>query len=136
MFDRDIETADLPFCREQGIGVLAHSPLAKGLLTNTYRPGHVFPAADERSDFPRFQGALFDRYIAVADQLAAIAADKGLSLVQMAIAWILRREEVSCVLVGAKNEAQLQEHLGAADVSWSAGELAAIDAMLRNAPAG
>ena len=136
MFDRDIETADLPFCREQGIGVLAHSPLAKGLLTNTYRPGHVFPATDERSDFPRFQGALFDRYIAVADQLAVIAADKGLSLVQMAIAWILRREEVSCVLVGAKNEAQLQEHLGAADVSWSAGELAAIDAMLRDAPAG
>ena len=86
MYDRDIEIADLSFCREQGIGVLAHSPLAKGLLTNIYRPGYIFPDADERSDFPRFQGALFNRYIAVADQLAAVATDKGLSLVQMAIA--------------------------------------------------
>ena len=54
MYDRDIEIADLSFCREQGIGILAHSPLAKGLLTNIYRPGYIFPDADERSGFPRF----------------------------------------------------------------------------------
>ena len=134
MFDRDIEATDLAFCRKHGIGVLVHSPLAKGLLTDTYRPGHLFPDADERSGFPRFQDALFARYISVADRLAAVASDKGLNLVQMAIAWILHREEVSCVLVGAKNQAQMQEHLGAAEVIWSAGEMAAINAILRDSP--
>jgi len=133
LFNRGIETADLPFCGQQGIGVLAHSPLAKGLLTGKYRPGHVFPDADERSGFPDFQGEVFNRHIATTDRLAAIAADKGLNLVQLAITWILRRAEVSCVLVGAKNKAQVQEHLGAAEAEFSAAELAQIDAILRDA---
>ena len=130
LFNREIETADLPFCGEHGIGILAHSPLAKGLLTGKYRPGHVFADADERSGFPAFQGEVFNRHIATADRLGALAADKGISLVQLAIAWILRCEEVSCVLVGAKNKAQVQEHLGAVGVEFSAGELAQIDEIL------
>jgi aryl-alcohol dehydrogenase-like predicted oxidoreductase len=129
-FQRQIETADIPFCERSGIGILAHSPLAKGLLTGTYAPGYVFPAADERANMPNFQGETFARYLARADQLKQIAAGKGLTLVQMAIAWLLRLPAVTCVLVGAKNPAQVQEHLGAVGVTFAEDELAQIEAIL------
>jgi len=134
LFDRQIEAEDIPFCRRQGIGILAHSPLGKGLLTGRYRPGHPFPPEDERSGFPRFQGETFARYVAVADRLKEVAADKGLSLVQLAIAWLLRLETVTCVLAGAKSPQQTEEHLGAVGVEFSAHELARIDEILQDAP--
>jgi aryl-alcohol dehydrogenase-like predicted oxidoreductase len=130
LFARDIEAQDLPFSGQNGIGILAHSPLAKGLLTDKYRPGHIFPDADERSGFPQFQGEIFNRHIAIANRLGVLAADKGLSLLQLAIAWILRREEVSCVLVGAKSETQVLQYLGAVGAEFSGGELAEIDKIL------
>ena len=134
MLDREIEAVDLPWCEANGVGNLAHSPLAKGLLTGRYAPGHVFPEDDERTRSPRFQGELFGRYCAVAGRLGEVAADKGLTLVQMAIAWCLRQPAVSCVLVGAKSPEQVREHLGAAEVSFDAGELARVEAILRDAP--
>ena len=134
MLDREIEAVDLPWCEANGVGNLAHSPLAKGLLTGRYAPGHVFPEDDERTRSPRFQGELFGRYCAVAGRLGEVAADKGLTLVQMAIAWCLRQPAVSCVLVGAKSPEQVREHLGAAEVSFDAGELDRIEATLRDAP--
>ena len=134
MLDREIEAADLPWCEANGVGNLAHSPLAKGLLTGRYAPGHVFPDDDERTRSPRFQGELFGRYCAVAGRLGEVAADKGLTLVQMAIAWCLRQPAVSCVLVGAKSPEQVREHLGAAEVSFDSGELDRIEAILRDSP--
>src|SRR5512133_320262 len=85
LFDREIEVEDIPFCASAGIGILVHSPLAKGLLTGKYRPGHQFSPDDERAHFPRFQGETFRRYLDVAGQLAAVARDKGLNLVQLAV---------------------------------------------------
>jgi aryl-alcohol dehydrogenase-like predicted oxidoreductase len=134
MFDRGIEAEDIPFCAQEGIGILAHSSLAKGLLTGKYAPGHVFPAGDERSRFPRFQGETFTRYLAVAERLESLARDKRLTLVQLAIAWVLRLPALTCALVGAKNPAQVEEHLGAMGVSLTGDELAAIDECLAGAP--
>jgi len=71
LLDRDVESSILPYCERQQIGVLAHSPLAKGLLTMRYRPGHVFPADDERSQMPRFQGDAFRRLTVQATALNA-----------------------------------------------------------------
>ena len=71
----------------------------------------------------------------VADQLKQIAADKGLSLIQMAVGWLLRLPSVSCVLVGAKHPDQVTEHLGAAGASFTADELNLIDTILENTPA-
>lgn len=136
MVDRNIESKDLPYCEQTGIGILAHSPLGKGLLTGKYAPGHTFPEDDERSHFPRFQGDLFARYIAITDQLKSIAADKNISLVQLAIAWILRRSEVTCVLVGAKNPDQAKEHIGAANIAFSDDELKRIETILQDTPKG
>ena len=136
MFDRNIEAEDLDFCRQTGIGILAHSPLGKGLLTGKYAPGHVFSEDDERANSSRFQGDLFARYLAVADQLKSVAADKNITMVQLAIAWLLRREEVTCVLVGAKNSDQVKEHVGAADVAFSDDELVRIEKILQDMPNG
>ena len=134
MFRRQIEAADIPYCEEHGIGILAHSPLGKGLLTGRYRPGHEFPEDDERK--ARFKGDKFAAQIAVADRLAEIAQDKDISIVQLAIAWILRLETVTCVLVGAKSTDQIRDHLGAVTVEFTREELARIDAILEDAPSG
>ncbi len=72
--------------------------------------------------------------MAVADRLSEIAADKGLSLVQLSIAWLLRLPAVTCVLVGAKSPEQVAGHLGAVGIDFSADELASIDAALAGAP--
>jgi aryl-alcohol dehydrogenase-like predicted oxidoreductase len=134
LYDRWIEARDLPWCAAHGVGNLAHSPLAKGLLTGRYRAGHVFPADDERAGFHRFQGELFARYCAATTRLAEVAADKGITMVQLAIAWCLRQPAVSCVLVGAKSEDQVREHTGAAQVTFDDDELRRIDAILQDAP--
>ena len=135
MLDRRVEPEVLPFCERNGIGVMAHSPLAKGLLTGRYRVGHVFPEDDERARLTRFRGEPFAHYVNVADQLKQIAADKGLSLIQMAVGWLLRLPSVSCVLVGAKHPDQVTEHLGAAGASFTTDELDRIDTILENTPA-
>jgi len=130
LFDRQIEAAILPFCREHGIGILAHSPLGKGLLAGKYRPGHVFAPDDERSQFDRFKGERFAAYIAKADRLQAIAAARGLTLPQLAVAWTLRAEAVTVCLAGAKDAHQARENAAAGDVVLSAEELRQIEAIL------
>lgn len=134
MFDRDIEAEDIPFCEQEGIGILAHSPLAKGLLTGKYTMGHKFSPNDERSGFERFQDETFAAYLAAADQLKELAAAKELTLVQLAIAWLLRQPAVTCVLVGAKSPSQVEDHLGAVGVTFGDDELERIDEILGAAP--
>lgn len=127
---REIEGGTVDFCERHGIGILVHSPLAKGLLTGRYTPQSTFPADDERSGFPDFRGELFARHLSRARELAVIAGEKGISLLQLAVAWTLRLPVVSCTLVGAKNARQLSEHVGAAAVKFSAEELRRIDRIL------
>jgi aryl-alcohol dehydrogenase-like predicted oxidoreductase len=134
LFDRQIEAEDLPFCEREGIGILAHSPLAKGLLTGKYAPDHKFPADDERSGFGRFQDETLAGYLAVADRLQELAQSKGLSLVQFAIAWLLQLPAITCVLVGAKDPSQVEEHVGAVGVRFSNDELTRIDEILADTP--
>ncbi len=131
LFFREIEQGTVSFCERHGIGILVHSPLAKGLLTGRYTAASTFPADDDRSGFPDFTGALFARHLDRAGRLAAVARDKGISLVQLAIAWTLRLPVVSCTLVGAKNPAQLAEHVGAAAVRFTEAELVRIETILR-----
>jgi aryl-alcohol dehydrogenase-like predicted oxidoreductase len=128
LLDREIEAEIAPYCEREGIGILVHSPLAKGLLTGRYRPGHVFPEDDERARFPRFQGETFERITAMVDRLRReVAEPRGLTPVQLAVGWTLRLPAVSVCLVGAKSPEQVREHAGAQGWKLSDAERARID---------
>jgi aryl-alcohol dehydrogenase-like predicted oxidoreductase len=131
IFDAEATRDLLPYCAAENVGVIVHSPLAKGLLTGKYRPGHVFPPDDERSGFPRFRGEELARYAAAADELAALARAKDASLVQLAIAWTLSQPGVTSCIVGAKTPEQVEEHVGAIELRQrlTGDELARIDAV-------
>jgi aryl-alcohol dehydrogenase-like predicted oxidoreductase len=130
LLGREIEVDILPYCEANGVGILAHSPLAKGLLTGKYAPDHQFPEDDERSHMPRFQGEAFRQNLEKAEKLKAIAQQRNLSLVQLAIGWLLRLPAVTCVLVGAKNPEQVAEHVGGQGWQLSEAELQEIESVL------
>ena len=96
--DREIEAAIIPYCAAEGIGILAHSVFAKGLLTGKYTPDHRFSLDDERSHIARFQGDEFRSIIAKSRKLAAVASDAGMTLVGLCLAWVLRKPEISSAL--------------------------------------
>jgi aryl-alcohol dehydrogenase-like predicted oxidoreductase len=122
--NRSAERRMIDYCREQGISVIAHSSLAKGILSGKYGPDHRFASDDERSTFPGYSGRLFAEYLAVAGELRAQAAMEGLSLAQAAILWLLAREGITSVLVGPKNLSQLEESAGALEALASARRIA------------
>jgi aryl-alcohol dehydrogenase-like predicted oxidoreductase len=137
LFDRWIEGGEIDYCERMGIGILAHSALAKGLLAGKYTLDWTFPADDERSDaaiFPQFHGERFRQYLAAAERLKEIAHGKGLTLLQLAIAWTLRLPAITCALIGAKTPQHVEDYLGAVGVSFGEDELAQIGAIIADTP--
>ncbi len=130
LLDREIEAEALPYCETHGIGILPYSPLAKGLLTGKYTPDHQFPEDDERSGMTRFQGEEFRRNLAIAAKLQAIAQERNLTLIQLAIGWQLRLSGITCVLVGAKTPEQVAEHVGGQGWQLTDAELLSIETVL------
>ncbi len=128
---REIEAETLPTLRELGIAVVAYGVLARGLIGGPSR-GHGAPG-DFRSMIPRFQGENLAANQKLVDALAAIAAEKGATAAQLAIAWVLARGEDVVPLVGARSRARLGESLAALDLRLTAEDLAAIEAAV---PAG
>jgi myo-inositol catabolism protein IolS len=127
MLVRTAEEAVLPFCREHGIGVIVHSPLAKGLLTGKYAADHQFAQDDERSRMAGFQGERFASAVQVVAGLKAWAEGKGHSLADLAIAWVLSNDAVTSAIVGAKTPDQVRQNAKAADWVLTPEELKEID---------
>ncbi|MBV9545222.1 MAG: aldo/keto reductase [Chloroflexi bacterium] len=113
VFDREVETSILPYCLKRGIGVLAHSPLAKGLLTGKYSAEHVFAADDERSQMSRFQGHDFRTALQRSAALERWARERGHTVLELAIAWVLAHPAVTTCLCGAKSPDQVDDHVRA-----------------------
>jgi aryl-alcohol dehydrogenase-like predicted oxidoreductase len=131
LLDREAEQGVLPYCASQGIGVLAHSPLAKGLLTGKYQSEPNFPPDDERGQMARFSGAPFQQVLARTRSLEEWARAHHHTLVELAIAWVLANPAVTVCLCGAKNAAQVNDHVRAARWTLSETELGEIDAISR-----
>ena len=112
---REIEEEVLPFCQQQGIGVLAYAPLGQGLLTGRYEEDHVFGADDIRGGRDDFTGDQFRRTIRMAKKLAAYAGDHGHSLIELDVAWVLAHPALTTALIGAKSSEQVEGWLGAGD---------------------
>jgi len=130
MLFRGAEDDVLPACLELGIGVIAHSPLAKGILTGKYKPGHQFPDDDERSDHFVFREGRADRAWEVVPALQAWAADHGRDLVQLAIAWTLAHPAMASCIAGAKTPEQVLHNASAADWQLNESEMAELAEIL------
>lgn len=115
MLVRTAEEEVLPFCLENGIGVIVHSPLAKGLLTGKYDADRRFPSDDERSWMAAFQGERFASALNVVKDLQEWAEGRGHSVVQLAIAWTLANKAVTSSIVGAKSPQQVLHNAEAAE---------------------
>ena len=124
---RETETDILPAYQENGIGVMAHSVLAKGLLGGRYKPGHIFEKSDERSTWPAFQGDSLQKTWAVTEQLKTWAQDHGRDLVQLAIAWPVSHPAVYTSIVGARKVQDIKPLAEAGSWTLSPDELREID---------
>jgi voltage-dependent potassium channel beta subunit len=133
LLDRHIEPEILPTCMAQGIGIVCWSPLGQGLLTGKYNDG--MPAGSRAGELEWVRQGITEVSLARVRQLAAVAADLGVPLGQMALAWCLRQDGVSSVITGARTAAQVQENLAAADLTLDAATLERIEAIVEPAPA-
>jgi L-glyceraldehyde 3-phosphate reductase len=133
MFERWVEAALLDTLENNGMGLIAFSPLAQGLLTDRYLHGIPEDSRAAKS-WGFLQTDAVNQKIAVVKQLNEIAQKRGQSLAQMAIAWLLKDKRVTSVLVGASSVAQLNDNLKALDcLAFSADELVQIEALLAKA---
>lgn len=125
---RDAEAALLPFCREQGIGVLAYSPIAQGLLTGKVSADRTFPEGDIRNRNPLFTPENRAKVLAMLERVAPVAADLGVTLGQLFTAWLVHQPGVTTALVGARNEAQVIENAAAGALALDAETVALLRA--------
>jgi myo-inositol catabolism protein IolS len=131
MFWRFIEGDQLPYSQDNGIGVMAYSGLAQGLLTGELTRETTFPEGDNRPTTVLFQPGVYDRCLDAVDALRPIAARAGLTVPQLAIAWLLSRPGMSTVLVGARTVPEIEENVVGASATVSAEDMAAADAATR-----
>lgn len=127
LWTRDPERDVLATCRELGVGFVAYSPLGRGFLAGGMRSANDLAPEDRRRIFPRFAPENLNRNLALVDRLSAMAKAKGCSLPQLALAWVLARDEDIVPIPGAKRRVHVEENLGALDVHLSAADLAALD---------
>jgi aryl-alcohol dehydrogenase-like predicted oxidoreductase len=137
LFSREPEDELLPVLRELGAGLVAYSPLGRGLLTGSLAASGGFEPTDFRSRAPRFQGDNYARNLALAARVADLAKAKGVTSAQLAIAWVLAQGEDIAAIPGTKRRTYLEQNLAAADIVLSPGDLAALsEAVPRDAAAG
>jgi aryl-alcohol dehydrogenase-like predicted oxidoreductase len=133
LISRGIEAEILPACRELGIGITAYGVLSRGLLSGHWTRDRALDGGDFRAFSPRFQGDNLDRNLALAEALRGVAGERGATVAQAAIAWVMSRGDDIVPLVGARTRERLAEALGAGDVALSADDLARIEGAV---PAG
>ena len=129
MLFREVEDAILPAYFENGVGVMAHSVLAKGMLGGRYKPGDRFISEDERAGWPHFKGDMFKQIHAVTEKLKAWAMDHGRDLPQLAIAWPLHHPSVYTSIVGARRPEDVVGCAKAGDWTLSVQDLVEIEAI-------
>jgi aryl-alcohol dehydrogenase-like predicted oxidoreductase len=127
LISRGIEDEILPACRELGIGVTAYGVLSRGLISGHWSTDRAMEPTDFRSRSPRFSGENLEHNLQLVDALRSIAEEKGASVAQIAIAWVLSRGEEIVPLIGARRRDRLDESLGALEVELSDEDLDAIE---------
>jgi aryl-alcohol dehydrogenase-like predicted oxidoreductase len=119
----------LAACAELGIGFVPFSPLGKGFLTGTVDTSTTFADNDLRAQIPRFAGAALENNLALVDEVKSMAADKGVTPGQIALAWLLAQQPWIVPIPGTTKSHRLEENLAAADVTLTPGELTRLDGL-------
>jgi len=133
LWTRFAETDVIPTCRELGIGFVPYSPLGRGFLSGRFTSPEELDEGDFRRHGPRFTGENLEANRALAAKVGEIAADKGITPAQLAIAWVLAQGDDLVPIPGTKRRSYLEENAAAADVELTAGDLELIDAELPEA---
>ncbi|UZJ30121.1 aldo/keto reductase [Streptomyces endophytica] len=133
LWTRDLEQEVAPVCRELGIGLVPFSPLGRGFLTGRYTSVEGMAETDVRRTQPRFADGNLEQNLAIVEKLNELAAEKGVTAGQLALAWVQHRGDDVAPIPGTRRQKYLEENIGALAIELSAGDLAAIDAA---APAG
>ncbi len=133
LWSRDPEAEVLPAVRELGIGFVAYSPIGRGFLSGRIRAFDDLDGDDYRRHSPRFQGESFAKNLELVDRVAGIAAARGVTPAQLALAWVMSRGRDVVPIPGTKRREYLEENAAAAEIELSADELAEIEAAM---PAG
>ena len=127
LWSRDPEEELLPTVRELGIGFVAYSPLGRGFLSGRFQSPEDFGEGDFRSNHPRFQGENFQKNLELVERVKEIAAEKGVTAGQLALAWVMSQGDDIVPIPGTTKVKNLEENVAAAEIELSADELARID---------
>ena len=130
LWSRDVEQDVLPTCRELGIGFVAYSPLGRGFLTGAYGKDTEFAASDFRAHLPRFTPDSIEANTPIVDVVRQLAASKGCTPAQIALAWLLTKGEDIVPIPGTKRIQYLEENIAAADIALSDAEVAGLEAAI------
>ena len=130
MFDRSIEEAVMPTCERLGMGLVVWSPLAQGLLTGKYNDG--VPKGSRGAESEWLKNDLTDDNLNKVRKLSELANEIGISINQLALAWILRRSEITCAITGATRPEQVESNVQAAEVKLESDILSKIDRILKS----
>ncbi|HVQ08945.1 MAG TPA: aldo/keto reductase [Allosphingosinicella sp.] len=128
LWERDVEDEILPICRELGIGFVPYSPLGRGFLTGQFKSRADLPADDWRHNDPRYSEENWDANLKVVDAIRAVADRHGVSLAQVALAWLLAQSDDIVPIPGVKRRATLEDSAAAVDLELSGEDLKALEA--------
>jgi aryl-alcohol dehydrogenase-like predicted oxidoreductase len=134
LLTRDVEGEILNTCRELGITFVPYSPLARGLVTGTVQDKESLPSDDFRRTVPRFEGEYWQNNQQLVSEFAELAAQKGCTPAQLALAWVLAQGEDLIPIPGTKKRKYLEENAAAVDITLSKGELQNIEAVAKKHP--
>lgn len=129
LFERDVEQL-FPVLQELGIGFVPYSPLGRGFITGTAKPAAEYDATDFRRTNPRWQPGNFEKNIEAVERLGRLATVKGITVSQLALAWLLAQGEQIVPIPGTRSAVRMEENAHAADVTLTEADLAAIHEIL------
>jgi len=130
MVNRDIEKEIVPFCISNNIGILAYSPLQRGLLTGKFKQGHSFSDGDSRPNTPYYKEPNLSRIIDLTEKLKMIAYELNVTLSQLVLNWTKEQPGITCVLAGARNPEQVLDNVKAVDFKLTGEEMQKINVLL------
>ena len=130
MVKRDVEKNVVPFCLENNIGILAYSPLQRGLLTGKFSLDHTFNNGDSRPLTPHFKKENVQKVNKFLEDIRPLAESKNASIAQLVLRWTIEQPGITCALAGARNSQQVRDNYGALEFALTKDELEIINIKL------